>query len=176
RGLAGLAGYARLLGELAGELREGSAHGVIERSVPEEVRCRLDAQSRANEAVRRRMRAVQEALDWAVYERWGLLSVSPPRGPEEASLSPIGLRPFEVLLSREGAVTAWFERHGRAPDGRACPLLEERITTIRKVQAICRMEAPEHKRRFEPLDWRGAVKAACETWLLDRAEAALRSP
>src|SRR5262249_23876672 len=88
--LAGLAGYARLLGELAGELREGSAHGVIERSVPEEVRCRLDAQSRANEAVRRRMRAVQEALDWAVYERWGLLSVSPPRGPEEASLSPTG--------------------------------------------------------------------------------------
>ncbi len=136
---------------------------------------------------RGRMLALQEELDWEVYQLYGLLDqkeasklVSAPHLPYEIDL---GERAFEIVLARRMAAgevdTQWFERHGSTPvtevpqhwpeDYRR--VVEKRIEVIEKrPQTIGLIERPEYKRRWVSEPWEKMEKDALRNWLLDRCE------
>jgi hypothetical protein len=102
---------ARLLDQLAQRLAGVSPAAVAASDVP--TRQRL-AEARAEyHAIRARMIAVQEDLDWEVYRLYGLLDDDlTTADPPELSL---GERAFEILMARNGVQTEWFHRHGSTP-------------------------------------------------------------
>ncbi|BCJ76183.1 DNA methylase [Catellatospora sp. IY07-71] len=140
------------------------------------------AEARADYAsLRARMIALQEDLDWRVYQLYGLLDedLTAANPPELA----LGERAFEIVLARKleagEAETQWFERHGSTPitelpahwpaDYRA--LVEKRIAIIESDRNIGLIERPECKRRWNTPAWDDLQKTALEDWLLDRLEA-----
>jgi Domain of unknown function (DUF7008)/Eco57I restriction-modification methylase len=138
-------------------------------------------------ALRRRMVALQEELDWQVYGAYGLLSEAESAGlvagerdavPEVA----LGERAFEIVLARKVAAgeeeTVWFERHGstmvtevpaRWPEWYR-QVVQARIETIERRRDLALIERPECKRRWAGESWAKRERAALRGWLLDRCE------
>jgi len=165
---------AHRLDELAGELA-ASLPGAVEPS-----RAPLTAARKRAEAVRAEMIALQEELDWEVYDLYGVLdgNLTHPAPPPLR----LGERAFEILLARRVAAgeeqTTWFERHGSTPitelpadwpaDYRT--LVERRIELIKNDRDLGLIERPEYKRRWQWELWEKQQERELRGWLLDRLE------
>ncbi|NYT96503.1 BREX-2 system adenine-specific DNA-methyltransferase PglX [Salinispora sp. H7-4] len=168
-------GRARELDGLAQRLASLTPAAVAASGVP--TRQRLAEAEAEYRSVRARMIALQEELDWEVYQLYGLsdedLTCANP--PEIA----LGERAFEIVLHTSGAQTEWFNRHGSKPIDRAQPdwpaeyrtLVERRIAVIGSNRHIGLIERPECKRRWSTEGWEKMQSAALRAWLLDRLEA-----
>ncbi|MEU2957320.1 BREX-2 system adenine-specific DNA-methyltransferase PglX [Streptomyces albidoflavus] len=141
-----------------------------------------DAETR-HAAIRARLIALQEELDWQVYSLYSLhfedlFLLDPGTVPELA----LGERAFEIVLARRVAAGEasgeWFKRHGSTPiteipthwpnDYRA--LVQKRIDVIESNRAIGMIERPEYKRRWATEGWDSMRQKALKSWLLDRIE------
>ncbi|WP_231408558.1 BREX-2 system adenine-specific DNA-methyltransferase PglX [Ralstonia solanacearum] len=134
------------------------------------------------ELFRRQMIALQEELDWQVYESYGLASNELTFDGEPPSIG-FGERAFELVLAQDcvtgSTATTWFERHGTHPvteipshwpvNYRA--VVERRIAAIRQSRDLALIERPEYKRRWATAEWETLEKAALKEWLLNRLEA-----
>ncbi|HEX7681259.1 MAG TPA: BREX-2 system adenine-specific DNA-methyltransferase PglX [Thermoanaerobaculia bacterium] len=143
---------------------------------------RADASKRNEEAQLQKLLALQEELDWACYQSYGLTRNDLTSG--RADLPPVGLgeRAFEIVLARriaEGAAeTRWFERHGATPVTQIPEhwpdhyrvLVECRIDEIESNPDIRLIEQPEYKRRWNREPWDKRAARALRTWLLTRLE------
>jgi hypothetical protein len=133
---------------------------------------------------RRTMIALQEELDWRVYQLYGLLDedlIFDP--PHEAPQLSLGDRAFEIVLARKMAAgevqTKWFERHGSTPiteipqhwPAAYQALVARRIRAIVTNPDIGLIERPEHKRRWNDERWEEKEEYALREALLDCMEA-----
>lgn len=136
------------------------------------------------------MIALQEELDWQIYEAFGLVEstdqVSLPEGAAMDALPPdgieLGQRAFEIVLARRMAAgevqTTWFVRHGSTPiteipatwPAAYRELVERRINRIETDANIRLIEQPEYKRRWNTEPWDEQLKRALQQWLLLRLE------
>jgi hypothetical protein len=142
---------------------------------------RLERARTGIESMRGRMIAVQEELDWEVYQSYGLIDEDLTYGGEPPEVA-LGERAFEIALARKVAAgeeeTAWFTRHGSTPitelpahwpeDYRQ--LVQRRLDLIESDKFIRLLEKPEHKRRWATEPWDKQVERALRGWLLDRLE------
>ena len=140
-----------------------------------------DARDRA-EALRVRMIALQEELDWHVYHLYGLLEESLTLPIDQVPPVHLGERAFEILMARamesDELQTEWFARHGSTPRTtipehwpkpyRA--LVQRRLDTITSDRDIALIEQPEYKRRWNLPPWEELEQEALRNWLLDRLE------
>lgn len=148
---------------------------------------RLDIARVEHEWVQGRMIALQEELDWDVYQRYGLLddTESSELIAEPGSVPglELGQRAFEILLAQRleaGEVkTEWFVRHRSTPiteipgewPQEYRDVVAKRIDTIKRRQRdIGLMERPECKRRWFSEPWEKKEQAALRDWLLNRCE------
>ncbi|MFD8077704.1 BREX-2 system adenine-specific DNA-methyltransferase PglX [Streptomyces sp. NPDC059718] len=149
----------------------------------------LDAGHATHTAIRERMIALQEELDWEVYSAYGLIQLNVRNdqrltAQDINSVPPVklGERAFEIVLARKVAAgrmeTAWFSRHHSTPITEIPAhwpewyrtIVQNRIDMIEKRQDIALVERPECKRRWASEPWEKREKEALRTWLLDRAE------
>lgn len=149
-------------------------------------RTTLDSARMRAEAIRWKMVALQEELDWQCYRVYGLL----PRGADDEALvhaTPPDVRPgeraFEIVLARRvaqgGLDTRWFEWLQIEPivtipdrwpsDYRR--VVERRIEAIESDRSLQLLESMNCKRRWETPAWEDLERAALREWLLDRLEA-----
>jgi len=174
-------GLAQQIDALAQRLAAVSPAAVAAESVP--TRDRLVAARDEWHSTRARMIALQEELDWQVYQLYGLLDeefTAPAGSVPELRL---GERAFEIVLARKVAAgdaeTQWFGRHGSTPvteipahwpqEYRA--VVQRRIDVIESNRNIGLIERPECKRRWSTDGWDKMEQAALRDWLLDRCEA-----
>ncbi|MFI5758610.1 BREX-2 system adenine-specific DNA-methyltransferase PglX [Streptomyces sp. NPDC051569] len=146
----------------------------------------LDSAESRWASTRSRMVAVQEELDWRVYESYGLLTddcelASPLDEPPPLK---VGERAFEIVLARkaqEGLVsTTWFERHGATPTTEIPlhwpaayrNLVRGRIEAIEQHASLRLLEQPEHKRRWSTPGWHHFLRVGLRDRMLDRCERA----
>ncbi len=172
---------ARALDEAAQRLAEALPAAVAEREAP--TRFVLDVAAERASALRARMVALQEELDWRCYRLYGLvdedLTFDPDRLPELHK----GQRAFEIALARRmaagEAISTWFERHGsttitdlpaRWPDDYRA-LVQRRLDLIDADRGMRLLERPEYKRRWNWERLADLERDAQRTWLLDRIEA-----
>ncbi|MEW2189920.1 BREX-2 system adenine-specific DNA-methyltransferase PglX [Streptomyces microflavus] len=141
-----------------------------------------DAQAVWN-STRAHMIALQEELDWQVYNLYNLLSedlcVSNELDLPDVAL---GERAFEIVLARRveagRASDEWFNRHGSAPiteipvhwPDAYREVVQKRIDAIESIRAIGMIERPEYKRRWATEGWDALQQKALRSWLLDRIE------
>jgi len=139
-----------------------------------------EADSQAH-AIRGRMIALQEELDWQCYQIYGVLSdVSDELhylGNDLPELT-LGQRAFEIVMARQmvngDLQTSWFERHGSHPITELPThwpvayrkLVERRIKLIETNKEIGLIEKPEYKRRWNVESWEQQEKQALRNWLL----------
>ncbi|WP_406107550.1 BREX-2 system adenine-specific DNA-methyltransferase PglX [Micromonospora globbae] len=171
--------YADELDQLARELVAAAPDAILANRAP--TREALAAARVRWEAIRARMVALQEELDWEVYLRYGILEDEGLLAPASAiPLLTLGERAFEITMARQVAAgemrTAWFVRHGTKP---VTELPEHwpaayRGVVLRRIEAVQRdsrlrvLERPEFKRRWISPSWDVLQAAALRTWLLDR--------
>jgi hypothetical protein len=140
--------------------------------------------------LRRQMIALQEELDWQIYESYKLIEssdrVNLPEGAAMDAIPPDGIqlgeRAFEIVLARRMAAgdvqTTWFERHGSTPITEIPAhwptayreLVERRIQRIADDPNIRLIEQPEYKRRWNTEPWDEQFQTAAQQWLLVRLE------
>lgn len=133
--------------------------------------------------LRARMIAVQEELDWEVYDIYGLHDDL--TAPVDSLPSPgldLGQRAFEIELGRkvdeEGVKTEWFRRHNSTRISKVPAewpeaykeTVERRLEAIRTSAVIGLVERPEYKRRWLTDGWDAQQHAALREWLLARME------
>jgi len=172
---------ARTLDDLARQRAAQLPAALFAQTVP--TRAELDAARAAAESLRQRMIAWQEELDWQIYPWYGVWHETLCYDGEPPEVR-FGERAFEIVLAQECAAgkttTTWFERHNAQPVA-AVPdhwpaayraLVERRIDAIRRSRDLALIERPECKRRWSHTDWNTLERAALESWLLDRLEAA----
>ena len=140
-----------------------------------------DCQSDAT-AIRRRMIALQEELDWQCYHLYGLLPDDLLYTCENPPGLRLGQRAFEIVMARQvmrgDLETTWFERHGSKPitelpsdwPDAYLSLVERRIQFIETNKEIGLIERPEYKRRWNDEPWQDQQQRALRNWLLDRLE------
>lgn len=138
------------------------------------------------EQTRNFMVALQEELDWVVYEDFGISKGLPLCPLSELRPLELGHRPFEIALAREvernEGTTAWFARHAVTPVtdipapylGQMRDVLEKRLALIENDALLALLEKPVYKRRWQTDTWDARVKRAAELWILDRVEVMLR--
>ena len=147
---------------------------------------RLEIARSLHAYTRGRMIALQEELDWEVYQLYGLLTEQEAAGlraaPETIPNLRLGERAFEIVLARRMAdrkiETQWFARHGSTAITEIPAhwpeeyrrVVEERIDIIEKRRDIALIERPECKRRWITESWEKKERAALRSWLLDRCE------
>lgn len=153
----------------------------------------LDAARAAQEQTRHEMVALQEELDWDVYDSYGLLSaderarLTTPPAFELPALRP-GERAFEIVWARKVADRTaslswfeglrWFESHGVTPvtdvpdhwPAAYRDVVQARIDAIESSRVIALVERPEYKRRWLTEPWGKREERALRSWLLDRCE------
>ena len=141
----------------------------------------LDAHRTQAEALRGRMIALQEELDWWCYRAYGLMQDDLTLAGEPPQIA-LGQRAFEIVLARRMAAgevqTTWFERHSSTPITEVPAdwpagyraLVERRIAAIESSAWLALLERPEYKRRWNQPDWQDLEHAALRGWLLDRLE------
>ncbi|MFG3021807.1 BREX-2 system adenine-specific DNA-methyltransferase PglX [Streptomyces sp. NPDC048254] len=134
--------------------------------------------------LRSRMIALQEELDWKVYELYGLVTeeeglAAPGDVPDVAP----GERAFEIALARSVAAgeaqTAWFHRHATTPVTEIPghwptayrDLVQRRVTAIQENSVVALLEQPEYKRRWAVPPWDARIRGVLKERLLDRCEA-----
>ena len=143
----------------------------------------LDSAKEKRQALREHQIALQEELDWTVYVAFGFANAA------EASEDPAGERlasehrPFAIKLARAlaagEATNYWFDAMAVSPSpelpetvaGPARSRIERRLSLIEGDAALNMLEAPEHKRKWEPAAWAQEVRDAVFTWLAGRVEA-----
>ncbi|MFC7937614.1 BREX-2 system adenine-specific DNA-methyltransferase PglX [Streptomyces sp. NPDC057387] len=184
---------ARELDLLAQQLAKYEPFAVTAAGTP--TRLSLDEASNAQDRIRSRMILLQEELDWAIYEAYGLLTAKEaaattlPGGPAELTDDDVpqlylGQRAFEMVLKRQisqGEVeSSWFERH-RSQDTAVSDVPVEwpesysrvvraRLDLIAANKHIRLLERPEYKRRWSVEEWDKREAAALRNWLLNAAE------
>jgi hypothetical protein len=175
--------WARGLDEAAQRLGELLPAAVAERQAP--TRAVLDQARAEASALRARMVALQEELDWACYHLYGLIDEELTFPADQLPELAKGERAFEITLARRiaagEATSTWFDRHGSTP----CPelpdhwpggyrqLVDRRLALIDADRAIGLLERPEYKRRWNWAELPDLEAGAQRTWLLDRLEALL---
>ncbi len=167
---------AKLLDSLARELSAREPSAVCVSGVPS--REVLASAQKESEAIRARMIAVQEELDWEVYRLYGLVDDDLTCGADDLPGLALGQRVFEITLARSGEETAWFERHGSKPvpeipthwPAAYRELVQRRLELIAEHPYIRLLEKPEFKRRWSQESWDKRQERALRGWLLDRLE------
>ena len=142
----------------------------------------LDGARAGHAAIRARLVAEQEELDWDVYARYRLLDEPLTYvGDDLPPLAP-GQRAFEIVLARRVAAgqasTSWFVDHGSTPVTEPPEhwptayraVVERRIARIETDRTMRLLERPEHKRHWDAESWAEAEERALRHWLLDRLE------
>jgi hypothetical protein len=136
----------------------------------------------ASEGLRARMIALQEELDWEVYQLYGLISVDLTYEGDDLPGIALGERAFEIALARAVEAgeeeTAWFARHGSTPiteipghwPGEYRALVQRRLDIMESDPFIKLLEKPEYKRRWAQESWAKRQERALRDWLLDRLE------
>nr|WP_261719038.1 BREX-2 system adenine-specific DNA-methyltransferase PglX [Streptomyces sp. FZ201] len=177
----------RLLDAQAQKLAKLEPSAVCAKGVPQ--RRALDDAQAEHTALRQRVIALQEELDWQVYGLYGLLSdaevartTTPSPDPDTIPEVRLGERAFEIVLARKAAAgeldTAWFRRHGSTPVTETPAhwpdwyrnIVQARIDLITRRKDIALIERPECKRRWAVDSWEKKERTALRTWLLDRCE------
>ncbi|HXL93266.1 MAG TPA: BREX-2 system adenine-specific DNA-methyltransferase PglX [Streptosporangiaceae bacterium] len=174
----------RELDRLARELAAVEPSVVSADSPP--TRERLDSAKAEHERLWGRMIALQEELDWDVYQRYGLQDAaeSAERIAQPGSVPEVklGERAFEIAMARRGNVgegeTQWFARHRSTPvteipahwpeDYRN--VVAKRIERIECNRNVGLIERPECKRRWQSEPWEDKEREALTNWLLDQCE------
>jgi hypothetical protein len=137
-------------------------------------------------AIRLQMVALQEELDWTVYTAFGL--VDEPEPPPIDEVEPLASehRPFAIRLARsfaEGSATRyWFDAMGVSPSqevpssyqAETQERLRRRLAVLESNAEVGLLEAPEFKRKWEPLTYPEEVQYSAFHWLARRVEAAMR--
>lgn len=134
-----------------------------------------------------KMIALQEELDWYVYNLYGLtdeiLCYEQPLPAIE-----LGQRAFEISLARSieqgESETIWFEHHGSTPiteipghwPADYQELVQKRLEIIESNPSIKLIDNMDHKRRWSRESWDVRLKAAAQEWLLDQCEQAAQGP
>jgi hypothetical protein len=130
---------------------------------------------------RAQMIALQEELDWAFYQTFGILDGKFSATTEVPPLHPAE-RAFAIVLARELACddvsTTWFSEHDYEPvvdlpshwsdDYRR--LVERRIAVIESDRNVHLIEQPEYKRRWNSEPFEEVKHRMLRSWLLDRLE------
>ncbi|MTV27838.1 BREX-2 system adenine-specific DNA-methyltransferase PglX [Nitriliruptoraceae bacterium ZYF776] len=177
--------WSRALDDSAHRQGELLPAAVAERAAP--TRAVLDAAAAEATALRARMVALQEELDWACYHLYGLTDQELTFSIEELPLLRKGERAFEIALARRMAAgeafSTWFDRHSSTPitelpehwPSSYRQLVERRLELIGSDRAIGLLERPEYKRRWNWAELPDLERDAQRTWLLDRLEALLSS-
>ncbi len=131
-----------------------------------------------------RMIALQEELDWNVYQLYNLTKESITIPVDQIPEIELGERAFEIVMARqitEGELeTEWFNRHGSTPITEIPThwpepyrqLVQRRIDTIASDRDIALIEQPEYKRRWNLQKWEDLETEALRNWLLERLESA----
>ncbi|MEV4078772.1 BREX-2 system adenine-specific DNA-methyltransferase PglX [Nonomuraea fuscirosea] len=177
----------REMDRLAQELSMEEPSAVCAQGVP--TRSTLDAAHTRWLDVRSRMTALQEELDWEVYQLYGLLDdraaaelCVKTRAAANAPRLNLGERAFEIVLARKMAAgeieSQWFARHGSVPltevpvhwPEHYKKVVQKRIEVIEKRRDIALIERPECKRRWTAESWEKREREALTGWLLDRCE------
>jgi hypothetical protein len=136
------------------------------------------------ESVRGEMTALQEELDWQVYDLYGLTGCEIVAPMGELPLIAPAERAFAIVLARKqqsGEVdTSWFQHHNHKfspvteiPSRWPAPyreIVQKRIDAIESNRAIGMVERPEYKRRWATEGWDALQEKALRSWLLDRIE------
>lgn len=172
---------ARRLDRLAQELSAVRPKAIAEAGVP--TRESLNAARAEYDRIRGEMIAVQEELDWEVYQLYKLLDEDLTAPKESVPQLKLGERAFEIVLARRMAAgettTEWFKRHGSTPiteipehwPAAYKEVVERRIRIIEERSDIALIERPECKRRWAADPWAEQEQEALRDWLLDRLEA-----
>lgn len=175
--------WARALDEAVQQIGDVLPSAVTERSSP--TRLVLDEAAAEATALRARMVALHEELDWACYQLYGLTDEELTFLVDELPVVQKGERAFEIALARKlaagGASSTWFERHGSTPITRLPEhwpdgyreLVERRLELIGSDRTIGLLERPEYKRRWNWAELGELERDAQQGWLLDRIEALL---
>lgn len=134
------------------------------------------------EYIRGVMIFLQEELDWACYELYGLIDEDLTYSGDSFPLL-FGERSFEILLAQSvvnGTVqsTTWFDRHGAKPLTSPPEHWPDDYTSLyhrrREIQQENRnvglIEQPEYKRRWSTEPWESQLERALQEWLLARLE------
>jgi hypothetical protein len=171
---------AKTLDKLAREYGRHLPGVVLESSVPN--RGLLVAAKEQSYALRCKMVALQEELDWRCYQVYGLVSDDLTYKGEDLPPISQGLRAFEIVLARRIAAgqsnSAWFRRHGVKPvteipshwPAAYRKLAERRISLIESNKEIGLIEDGMFKRRWHSEPWEEQEQRALKNWLLDRLE------
>ncbi len=168
------------LDRVASDVNSSSPAALVRHRAPDSQSLR-DSRSEST-ALRGRMIALQEEIDWRCYQLYGLVDVDLCYSHDDAPRVQFGERAFEIVLARRvlaGEVeTTWFERHGSTritdipghwpEDYRR--LVQRRIEVIESNLNIAIIEQPEYKRRWKTEPWEEQQKRALRGWLLDRLE------
>lgn len=172
---------ARELDRLAQQLAGSLPSAVVEDATP--TRDRLARAHERVEAIRARMVAIQEELDWECYHLYGLTDEELTAPADQVPELKKGERAFEIVLARKMAAgeaeSTWFSRHGSTPITELPAhwpeayrrVVERRIALIESDRSIGLLERPEYKRRWNWASWEDLQKEALRGWLLDRLEA-----
>ncbi|MFJ4433361.1 BREX-2 system adenine-specific DNA-methyltransferase PglX [Pseudomonas sp. NPDC089395] len=148
---------------------------------------RLQAARQTENQIIGQMIALQEELDWHVYQLYGLIDESLCFNGLPPAIE-LGQRAFEILLARgieSGEVdTVWFEHHGSNPTTKIPThwpveyqrLVQARLDVVESNQWIKLIDNKDHKRRWTRDDWNDRLHAAAKEWLLDRLELSCQSP
>ncbi len=167
---------ARSLDSLAQDLGAQEPPAVCARGVPS--REALASAQKESRAIRARMIAAQEELDWEVYRLYGLIDEDQTCGVDELPGLALGERAFEIFLAKSGEEAAWFERHeskaiteipARWPAAYR-KLVQRRLQLIAEHPYIRLLEKPEYKRRWSQEPWEKRQERALRDWLLDRLD------
>lgn len=143
-------------------------------------------------ATRNLMVTYQEELDWTAYVAYGLLPLAELRDLRDLrdlAVEPLASshRPFAIRLARAAergeATSYWFEAMGVSPcteipnqySPETVAVLGRRLSLIEASPQLAMLEAPENKRKWEPLAFDEDLLVACRAWLADRVEAAAKT-
>ena len=167
---------ARLLDSLAQELSAQEPSAVCASGVPS--RETLVSAQGESEAIRARMIAIQEELDWEVYRLYRLVDEDLTCAADDLPGLSLGQRAFEITLARSEEETVWFERHESQPITEIPArwptsyreLVQRRLQLIEEHPYIRLLEKPEYKRRWSQESWDKRQERALRGWLLDRLD------
>jgi hypothetical protein len=136
-------------------------------------------------AVRRELVALQEELDWTVYAAFGFVSASILSPLTEIEPLNSEHRPFAIRMARtlaeETGAAYWFAAMEVAPvgdipgtySGPTRRRLEQRLQILESDPILALLEAPEYKRKWEPMDHSKKLRDACFAWSSDWIERSL---
>lgn len=173
---------ARKLDSLAQDLLSHVPSAVCSDGVP--THSALSEARALSERIRTRMIAVQEELDWEVYQLYGLIDEDLTYDGDDLPELGLGERAFELALAQAVASgkegTAWFshpEQHStpRTEIPAAWPaaykeVVRRRLDLIATDKFIGLLERPEYKRRWVQEPWEKRQERALREWLLDKLE------